>query len=55
MFSENKLLMMKLTLKCSRYMTIQVGEINPLVTQQESERILQILEEVINHNFVKHN
>lgn len=31
------------------------GEINPLVTQQESGRILQILEEVTNQNFVKQN
>lgn len=36
-------------------MTMQLGEINLLVIQQEFERILQILEEVINHNFVKQN
>lgn len=55
LFSENKRQMIKLMLKHSRYMTIQLGEINPLVTKQEFERILQILEEVINHNFVKQN
>lgn len=47
--------MTKLLLKHSHYVTIQLGEINPLVTQQEFERILQILEEVVNHNFVKQN
>lgn len=33
----------------------KLGEIKPLVTQQESERTLQILEEVTNQNFAKQN
>ena len=45
--------MIKLMPERSQDGTIQAGEINPLVIQQELERILQVLEEAINRNFVK--